>query len=167
MEHIQREIEDERRSRLNNISHFAGVGSLGGWGGWGVPAGLTSSGHGLFPIGRVNTSPRSVVVHMNFEDLMLGLSDKSFAPQIPTDAMRTIDRSKVRTLRQREIEWRRTHPEVLRQFENKWVVLEGQEIIAHGEDAADVIKAARSRGIKKPYVFFVEPKDENVIMYGL
>ena len=163
MEHIQREIEDERRSRLNNISHLTGVGSLGCWG---VPAGLTSSGHGLFPIGGVNAPPRTVVVHMNFDDFIQRLTNENFAPQIPTGAMRSVDRSKVRTLRQQEIEWRRAHPEVLQRFENKWVALEGQEIIAHGEDAADVIKVARARGIKKPYVFFVEPKDENVIMYG-
>jgi predicted RNase H-like HicB family nuclease len=75
--------------------------------------------------------------------------------------------SSTRGLRERELEWRRTHPETLGQFENEWVVLEGEEIIAHGFDAAKVIEEARAKGIKIPYVFFVEPKNENVITIGL
>lgn len=162
MEHIQREIEDERRSGLKDISHFTAVGSLGCLG---VPPGLTSSGHDWPAIGRVNTPPH--IVHTNFDDLLQGLTDKAFASQIPPVAMWTLDRPKVRTLREREIEWRRTHPEVLKQFENKWVALEGQRIIAHGDDPADVIKSARAQGVKRPYVFFVEQKKENVITFGL
>ena len=76
-------------------------------------------------------------------------------------------RSSARGLRERELEWRRTHPETLRQFENEWVVLEGEEIIAHGSDAAQVIDEARAKEIKIPYVFFVEQKNENVIAIGL
>lgn len=75
--------------------------------------------------------------------------------------------SSVRGLRERELEWRRTHTETLRQFENEWVVLEVEDVIAHGFDAAKVIEEARAKGIKIPYVFFVEPKNENVITIGL
>ena len=70
-------------------------------------------------------------------------------------------------LRERELEWRRTHGETLRHFENEWVVLEVDEVVAHGVDAAKVIEEARVKGIKRPYVFFVEPKNENVITIGL
>lgn len=58
-----------------------------------------------------------------------------------------------RGLRERELGWRRTHAETLRQFENEWVVLEGEDIIAHGADAAQVIREAKSRGIKTPTFF--------------
>lgn len=71
------------------------------------------------------------------------------------------------SLRERELEWRRTHANTLRHFENEWVVLEVGDIIAHGVDAAKVIEEARAKGIKRPYVFFVEPKNENVITIGL
>jgi predicted RNase H-like HicB family nuclease len=76
-------------------------------------------------------------------------------------------RSAAPRFRERELEWRRTHAETLRQFENEWVVLQGDEIIAHGSDAARVIQEARARGIKRPYVFFVEQMNENVITIGL
>ena len=69
--------------------------------------------------------------------------------------------------RERELEWRRTHAEALEQFENEWVVLEGETIIAHGSNAAHVIREARSQGIRTPYVFFVEPEVSNIIRFGL
>jgi hypothetical protein len=69
--------------------------------------------------------------------------------------------------RELELEWRRTHAETLRQYENEWVVLEGEQIIAHGPDAAEVIQQAREKGIKKPFVFFVEQKIANVVTIGL
>ena len=59
--------------------------------------------------------------------------------------------------RSREIAWRRLHEPQLRVLQSQWVVVEGEELIAHGEDAAQVVAQARNRGIKVPYVFFVEP----------
>jgi hypothetical protein len=50
--------------------------------------------------------------------------------------------------RGRELEWRRTHGEVLRAFAGEWVVLEGEEIIAHGDDPIRVVAEARAKGIK-------------------
>ena len=70
-------------------------------------------------------------------------------------------------LRERELEWWRTHGDTLRHFENEWVVLEVDDVIAHGVDAVKVIEEARAKGIKRPYVFFVEPKNEEVIQIGL
>ena len=69
--------------------------------------------------------------------------------------------------RERELEWRRTHAETLKQYENEWVVLEGETIIAHGSNAAQVIREARSQGIRTPYIFFVEPEIANVVRIGL
>jgi len=71
------------------------------------------------------------------------------------------------SFRERELEWRSTHAETLRRFENEWVVLEGEEIIAHGSDAAQVIREAKSRGIKTPYIFFVEQESDNFVRIGL
>ncbi len=80
---------------------------------------------------------------------------------------RAVASSSTPGLRERELEWRRTHAETLRQFENEWIVLEVDDVIAHGVDAVKVIDEARAKGIKRPYVFFVEPKNENVITIGL
>ncbi len=55
--------------------------------------------------------------------------------------------------RQREQAWRRTHGDVLRSYAGKWLVLEREEVIAHGDDPADLVRQARERGIRSPYVF--------------
>ncbi len=58
--------------------------------------------------------------------------------------------------RSRELEWRRTHQEMLRTMAGEWVVLEGEEIIGHGKDLGPLVNEARARGILVPYAFFVE-----------
>ena len=69
--------------------------------------------------------------------------------------------------RSRELEWCRTHAEVLRQFAGQWVVLEGEEIVAHGKELVQIVSEARARGIRVPYVFYVEDLDERVVRMGL
>ena len=55
----------------------------------------------------------------------------------------------------RELEWRRAHREVLRNFVGQWVVLEGEEIVTHGKDPQQVVIEARAKGIRIPYIFYV------------
>lgn len=69
--------------------------------------------------------------------------------------------------RSRELEWCRTHAEVLRQFAGQWVVLEGEEIVAHGNDPLQVVADARAKGIRVPYIFYVEETGDNVVKMGL
>lgn len=69
--------------------------------------------------------------------------------------------------RRREQEWRRTQGDVLQNYAGKWLVLEGEEIIAHGDDPADLVSKARQRGIRSPYIFFVEPAQPDVVKIGL
>ncbi len=57
--------------------------------------------------------------------------------------------------RTRELEWRRTHREVLRNFAGQWVVLEGEQIVTHGKDPQQVVVDARAKGIPVPYIFYV------------
>ena len=84
-----------------------------------------------------------------------------------TGGLRTDPPSTAPSFRERELEWRSTHAYTLRQFENEWVVLEGEEIIAHGSDAAQVIREAKSGGIKTPYIFFVEQESDDFVRIGL
>ena len=65
-------------------------------------------------------------------------------PELPTSGHRT-----------RELEWRRTHREVLRNFAGQWIVLEGEEIVTHGKDPQQVVVEARAKGIRVPYIFYV------------
>jgi hypothetical protein len=72
------------------------------------------------------------------------------------------------THRQRELEWRRTHLDVLRRLAGHWVVLEGDEIVAHGKDAIRVVARARRKGVTVPFLFFVPPTDlEATVRMGL
>jgi hypothetical protein len=75
--------------------------------------------------------------------------------------------AKATQFRNQELEWRRNHSETLEAFANQWVVLEGEQIVAHGEDPVQVINEAKSKGVRTPYIFFVEPKTENVSAIGL
>ena len=69
--------------------------------------------------------------------------------------------------RQREQAWCGTHGDVLSSYAEQWVVLEGEEIIAHGEDPVELVERARERGIRSPYVFYVEPPEPGVVKIGL
>ncbi len=70
--------------------------------------------------------------------------------------------------RERENAWRRTHGEVLRRYAGQWLVLEGEQIVAHGSDPAPLVARARERGIRSPYVFYVEPpRPAGVVKMGL
>ena len=69
--------------------------------------------------------------------------------------------------RSRELAWRRTHRETLQTFAGQWVVLEGEEIVAHGEDPVRVVTEARAKGIRVPYIFYVENTDKGAVKIGL
>ena len=160
MEPFQSEIEDERKSRLNNFPRHTGVGSLA-W--WGSPAGLTMPGEDFAAaaIAKVfrHVHPRNEdtfdLVHVG-EHVQVSITTYKDEVRLPSPR-----------LRERELEWRRTHAETLRQFENEWVVLEGEEIIAHGSDAAKAIGEAKIKGIKTPYIFFVEQESNDFVRIGL
>jgi hypothetical protein len=63
------------------------------------------------------------------------------------------------THRQREFEWMRTHVDEMRRLAGQWVVVEGEEVVAHGKNALRVAAGARRKGIAVPFIFYVEPPD--------
>jgi len=63
--------------------------------------------------------------------------------------------------------WRAAHDEVLLAYAGQWVAVEGEEIVAHGDDPAELASEARSRGIPSPCVFYVEPPQPGVVKLGL
>jgi hypothetical protein len=72
------------------------------------------------------------------------------------------------THRQRELEWIETHTDEMRRLAGEWVVLEGEDLVAHGKNATRVVASARRKGIKVPFVFYVESPDiEPTAHFGL
>lgn len=69
--------------------------------------------------------------------------------------------------RARELAWRRTHQQVLREYAGQWMVLDGEAIMAHGPDLATVVAEARTKGIAVPYVFYVEAQEKAKTTLGL
>lgn len=158
MDILQREIADHRVSRLQNVQR----GTPNGLGSWGAPAGL-----GFSDTGRVAVSPSLFSAEEpKAPDIRVGTRPAS-REQNGAAKSKNSPQPATGRFRERELEWRRTHQETLRHFENEWIVLEGEEIIAHNSDLGDAIREARSRGIRTPYVFFVEPQIENFVQIGL
>lgn len=75
--------------------------------------------------------------------------------------------SRVPSHRNVEMQWRRTHGDVLRRYLGQWVVLEGQRIVASGASLADAVRQARETGVRVPYVFRVEELNEDSATLGL
>lgn len=71
--------------------------------------------------------------------------------------------------REREHAWRRSHRELLQgRYADQWVVLEGEEIVAHGRNAVQAVEEARAKGVPAPYVFYVQPpRPPGVVRVGL
>lgn len=182
---LQREIEDDRKSRFTNLlKRNTEVGTLG--------CGLTTSSAG-WVAGQAakaplpTASPLTLLHDLNIPIVVVGREpirpegwhphgalfahDPRFFGRHTIGSSSGITRTERTTpslrRRERELEWRRTHDAVLRSLENQWVVLEGDEIIASGRDPVQVINQAKSSGIMSPYIFFVEPKNENVVTIGL
>jgi hypothetical protein len=52
-------------------------------------------------------------------------------------------------------------------FAGEWVVIQDETVIEHGRDLAEIAERARSRGIRRPRVVFVEPRRERAVKLGL
>jgi len=188
---LQPAIEDERKARLTNISPTIGVGSLGcgltmSWTDWrvGTEIRFPDVPHATlgefvsihWPTDRLVVEQGPSGMHSRVDTVTIFAGREPSAPRLPNTGVTdpsgrgmtlTERRSPAPGLRERELEWRRTHAETLRQFENEWVALEGEEIIAHNRDPVQVFEEARRRGIRSPYIFYVEPTDENIVRIGL
>jgi Family of unknown function (DUF5678) len=181
MDNLQKEIVDERRGQYIKTLELTTVGSMGTFG---LKAGIgpdlgTPTIFGGDPFqpppliqhhfrldaysGRYYITGLAEVVSVS-DSIQISLSHSNQNIQPPR---LDVGHSVPSPFRKREIEWRRTHAIALRQYENQWVVLEGEEIIAHSSDAAQAIRQAKSRGIRTPYIFFVEPESDRSVRIGL
>jgi hypothetical protein len=69
--------------------------------------------------------------------------------------------------RMRELEWCRTHEELIRSFAGQWICVEGEEIAAHGGDPGQVYDEAKSKGVQVPFMLYIEPWDKDVARIGI
>ena len=115
-----------------------------------VPTGSMVLGRGLTRYG--------LALVQSFEIL------KSLGPEVPSrpQGLRAGSR------RKRELAWRSGNAAVLQErYAGKWVVLEGEVLVAHGSSPTEVVRQARNKGIATPYVFWVEPERSDAATFGL
>lgn len=77
-----------------------------------------------------------------------------YAPQLSTPLVEEGRRATRR--RERELLWLQTHRAELQQFVGQWIVLEGDQIVARGADPVEVVREARAKGIRRPFVHRVQ-----------
>ena len=106
------------------------------------------------------------ILTTNYDELIARALSPSQASQRMRHRLRAMP-PRVSAFRERELEWRQSHREELQAFANQWVALEGDEIIAHDRDPVRVFERTKQRGIRSPYIFYVESADENVVRIGL
>lgn len=61
-------------------------------------------------------------------------------------------------MRQSEISWLLSNPELLSKYEGKWIALEGDKIVASGSNEVAVEMQARMKGVKVPFLIRVPSK---------
>jgi hypothetical protein len=158
---LQSEIVDEKKVRLEFFkSKDAGSMAVVGLGGGTPSSSLLQS---------VHTPARTELPNIfttNFDELLNSEFRQAQARRLRVASLVVRQPTKSR-FRNAELEWRRTHLETLKSLENQWVVVEGTELVAHGRDPVAVIKEAKSKGVRTPYIFFVEPPSDNSFKIGL
>jgi hypothetical protein len=55
----------------------------------------------------------------------------------------------------------------LEAYAGQWVVVQNDIVIEHGPDLTHIVDNARSRGIHRPQVLFVEPSRARTVRFGL
>lgn len=68
------------------------------------------------------------------------------------------------SFRRKEVEWLETHRDELQSLTEKWVVVEGDTLIAFGTDYMEVVAQAKAQGITIPFVVFIPQATEGYFM---
>lgn len=69
----------------------------------------------------------------------------------------------------REIEnnWMIDHKEEMKQYVGQWVVIEGEEVISSDINPFDAVVEAKNKGVKIPYIIFIDSDDPGTVKMGL
>ena len=52
-------------------------------------------------------------------------------------------------------------------FAGQWIVIQDGAVIEHGPDLDKIAEKARVRGVKRPRVLYVEPRNQGTVKLGL
>lgn len=91
----------------------------------------------------------------------------SFVESPPASYRRRVEITTQSGYRSQELKFRETNPRMFRQLVRRWVALEGEAIVAHGADPLAVVAEAREKGVRVPYVFYVEEPRDDAAWIGL
>ncbi len=106
--------------------------------------------------------------HLELREALTARAGESIEIAIPDPALDTVQPRRLVGHRRVEQEWRRSHQDVLlNDYAGQWVVLEGEVIVAHGENPEQLVEVAREAGVEVPYVFFVDPPRPGIVKMGL
>jgi hypothetical protein len=97
------------------------------------------------------------------EEIRRALTDWSSLQDILTKARAEAGRPSITSgteLRRTEVEWFLTHGEELKEYQNQWVAIERNKIVAHGATEEEVDSQARSQGVIAPFVIYIPGEDE-------
>jgi hypothetical protein len=158
---LQSEIIDDKKVRLEFFRSTGGSMAPVGFGGGNPSSSLPQS---------VHTPAKSEIQNIfttNFDDLLNTEFRQAQTRGVRIPSLVVVRQPSSRQFRKAELEWRRTHCEALKSLENQWVVVEGSELVAHGTDLVSVIRQAKGRGVRTPYIFFVERHSDDSIKIGL
>ncbi len=92
----------------------------------------------------------------NLQDVLAKVRAQTFRPSVTPGT----------ELRRSEIEWLISHSGELRQFQNQWVAIEGNRVVAHGTSELEVDSQARSQGIATPFIVYVPGENEAPFIGG-
>ena len=56
-----------------------------------------------------------------------------------------------------DLNWLTSHPGALADFEDQWVAIAGERVVAHGESMVDVVREAERQGFNDPLLVPVMP----------
>lgn len=72
--------------------------------------------------------------------------------------------AEMRFARSQELEWLRNHSDTLPSLAGKWIVLEGEHLIAEDPSYENARKTAKKAGIGRPFIIFVPEATETAFM---
>ncbi len=117
--------------------------------------------------GHLGRPPNFMFAALSAHVPWLQLEHVAHSVPAPRAPMGAADPYRVSSRRETELEWRRTHQDVLRAYVGQWVAVEGDRIVASGSSLAEAARRARAKGVAIPYVFLVDGLGPNAATLGL
>ena len=121
----------------------------------------------LFEFGRATTR---VFVHEHLNHVLQGLETPHLrigrrAQARPPQLAHGAEQSPIASSRrQTEIGWIAKNRNLTDKYGGQWVVIEKDELVANDPDYLKARDVAKQRGIRRPFIFFVPPKDSGGFM---